>query len=223
MVQQEPAYTTRLLTPATWSDFETLFRKYHGVQAGCWCMFYHRTGPNRAASETERQDQNRRDHRGLVARDQAHGVLVYLSDQPVGWCQYGRKPELPRIDAGRKYRTLKPAAAGPVDWRITCFFVDRPLRHRGVARVALHAALAAIREKGGGRVEAYPATHTEAVASWFGSVSMFRREGFRVVAPFGRSNVLMHRDLPRSPRSATPEGGAEVRSRGKTSSHVGSS
>ena len=36
---------TRERTLATWSDSEWLFRKYHGVQAGCWCMFYHREGP----------------------------------------------------------------------------------------------------------------------------------------------------------------------------------
>lgn len=32
-----------------------------------------------------------------------------------------------------------------------------------------------------------------ALALWFGTVSMFKKEGFSVAAPFGRGNVLMTR------------------------------
>ncbi len=49
---------------------------------------------------------------------------------------------------------------------------------------------------GGGIVEAYPATHGRAVATWFGTVGMFEREGFKVVRPFGQSNVLVRREIP---------------------------
>ena len=42
------------------------------------------------------------------------------------------------------------------DWRITCFFVARTHRHRGVANVALAGALGAIVRLGGGLVENYP-------------------------------------------------------------------
>lgn len=58
-------------------------------------------------------------------------------------------------------------------WRITCFVVDRNYRHRRVARVALQAALEAIRDKGGGLVEAYPIIRWGAYAEYRGTVSMF--------------------------------------------------
>ncbi len=183
------------LSPSRWSDFEDLFRKYHGVQAGCWCMFYHREGPTGPLGSRTRQEANRRDHRALLVHGHAHGILVYRDGQPVGWCQFGRRKDLPRIDGGRKYRALAGSLGEPPTWRITCFFVDRPYRRTGIAQFALHAALAAISRHGGGLVEAYPAIHGRAVATWFGSLKMFEREGFRTVRPFGQSNVLVRRDI----------------------------
>ncbi len=187
------------LSPSRWKDFERLFVRNHGVQAGCWCMFYHRERPTGPLESAERQEGNRRDHRALVLRGHAHGVLVYRDGEPVGWCQFGRREDLPRIENGRRYRSAAPELGPPPEWRITCFFVDPPSRRAGLARFALRAALAAIRRLGGGVVEAYPATHANAVDIWFGTVRMFQREGFRAVRPFGRSNVLVRKAL-RPPR-----------------------
>ncbi len=210
--------TARELSPSTWPDFERLFRKYHGVQAGCWCMFYHRDGPNGPVGDPVRQEANRRDHRELVRLGRAHGVLVYRDGAAVGWCQFGRREELPRIDHGRKYQSIAGELGAPPTWRVTCFFVDRPQRRSGVARQALRAALEAIGRRGGGIVEAYPATHGRAVATWFGTVGMFEREGFRVVRSFGQSNLLVRREVPgetgsgsgRAPKTVSPSRGPRV-------------
>ena len=139
-----------------------------------------------------RARRNRADKKSLVEQGRAHGILVYDGDDPVGWCQYGPREELPRIDAARNYKELGLDAGGRL-WRITCLSVDRAHRHRGVAKVALAAALGSIRAQGGGTVEAYPVTHRGALAVWFGTRSMFEREGFEVVGPYGRSNVVMRR------------------------------
>jgi GNAT superfamily N-acetyltransferase len=184
------AFTTKELTYRTWPDFERLFAKHNGVQAGCWCMFYHRDQP---VPGEDRERRNRKDKRDLVRRGRSHGILVYAGRQAVGWCQYGPKDELPRVDRGRNYQKLGLRPPGARLWRITCFFIDRDFRHRGVAGVALAAALRAIRKRGGGVVEAYPATNPKAVATWFGSVRMFRRVRFRQVARLGASNVVMRR------------------------------
>ena len=201
-----PAYEAREFVPSRWTDFERLFRKYGGVQAGCWCMFYHRGGPNGPAGDPVRQESNRRDHHDLLLAGHAHGVLVYHRGAPIGWCQYGLREELPRVEAGRKYRALAGELHPPPRSRITCFFVDRPFRRSGAARFALHAALESIRERGGGIVEAYPATHGRAVATWFGTQGMFQREGFRVVRPFGQSHVLVRRTLRGTPNLSLPRG-----------------
>jgi len=39
--------------------------------------------------------RNRREKRTLVEKGQAHGVIIYENEEPVGWCQYGPKEELP--------------------------------------------------------------------------------------------------------------------------------
>lgn len=143
----------------------------------------------------QRAERNRRDKKKMVDDGRSHGVLVYDGKEPVGWCQYGLKEEIPRIDATRRYKALGMGAEGGRLWRISCFSVDRKYRKKGVAKKGLSAALDSIRSQGGGVVEAYPVTRRGALAAWFGTVSMFEEHGFRVVAPFGRSNVLVRKKV----------------------------
>jgi len=142
-------------------------------------------------SRAKRAARNRQEKRELVERGRSHGILVYSRGEPIGWCQYGLWEELPRIDNDRSYRGLTPEAGVKKMWRITCFVVDKPHRKRGVASVALKAALEAIRNKGGGLVEAYPIIRWGAYREYLGTVSMFQKEGFKTVAPLGKSNVVM--------------------------------
>ena len=191
--------TTRELSKGTWRDFERLFGK-PGEWGACWCIYYHRPGPvPKAERQTmtleQRAARNRRDKKELVQKGESHGILVYSAGEPVGWCQYGLKHELPRIDGGRKYRKLGLGMGEERLWRITCFCVDKRHRRQGVAETGLKAALRSIRKQGGGMVEAYPVTHRGALATWFGKVSMFESQGFKVVAPFGKSNVVMRRTI----------------------------
>ena len=190
-------FQTKELPKKTWPDYERLFRK-PGEWGGCWCVYYHRTKPvprveRERLTKEQRIARNRQDKKVLVEEGRSHGELVYSGDEPVGWCQYGLRDELPRIDAKRTYRKLSLDAGGEKLWRITCFCVDRKYRKRGVARVGLKAALDSIRRRGGGLVEAYPTTGWKDLESWFGTASMFEDEGFKTVAPLGKNNVLMRR------------------------------
>ena len=153
----------------------------------------------RLRTRAERGVRNRREKRELVEKGCSHGILVYADGEPVGWCQYGPKEELPRIDNSLKYRDLAPEDGVERLWRITCFVVDNKYRRRGVASAALRAALEAIRNRGGGIVEAYPIAHWRAGTfgneSTHGTASMFEKQGFKAVAPFGGTNVLMRRTV----------------------------
>jgi len=189
------AYTARELGPETLGDFEQLAAK----QGSCWCMYYQRETPlPKGRTSAEQRAINRRDKRKLVRDGLSHAILVYEGNTPIGWCQYGRREELPRIDARRTYRTVRAPAGDSNLWRITCFFVDRAYRGKGAAAFALKAALASIRRQGGGVVEAYPVVDKMAAVAewrWFGTPGMFRREGFRTVAPLGTSGVLMRKTI----------------------------
>src|SRR5881409_1423104 len=189
-------YTTRELSPATWLDFETLAAK----QGGCWCIYYQRPKPvGRGSSTAKWKRMNKRDKEVLVSKRRSHAILVYEGKTAVGWCQYGTRDELPRIDAKLGYRKVRPPPGSTKLWRITCFFVDRHHRGRGVARIALNAALESIKKRGGGIVEAYPVVSSKMAAvpewRWFGTPSMFRNERFKPVAPLGTSGLLMQRTI----------------------------
>ena len=189
-------YTIRELSPQTYADFEVLAAK----QGGCWCMYYQRPKPiRRKLSSKQWKGTNRKDKRELVQQGRSHAILVYDGGRPVGWCQYGTRDELPRIDAGRGYRKVGPPVGTQELWRITCFFVDRDYRGKGVAKLALKTALESIKRQGGGIVEAYPVVSKKMAAvaewRWFGTPSMFEKVGFKHVAPLGTSGVLMRRTV----------------------------
>jgi ribosomal protein S18 acetylase RimI-like enzyme len=160
-------------------------------------MVFHQLGrlpkAEKGGMTRSRVARSRRDKRTLVEKGTSHGILVYANAEPVGWCQYGPREELPRIDSGTIYKRLALDHNGHRLWRITCFWVDRKHRNQGVASIALAAALESIRKKGGGLVEAYPAKVKGFPADWTGTWSMFRKEGFEVVATYGKFNVLVRR------------------------------
>jgi ribosomal protein S18 acetylase RimI-like enzyme len=139
--------------------------------------------------------QNQAEKRSLVDAGRAHGILVYDDRAPIGWCQFGPVEELPLPGAARLDRRI-PSLGGGVRWRITCFVTLVRQRRRGVASTALRGALQAIRERGGGLVEAYP-TLTPRNPNWAhaGTMSLFEREGFVVVRRPSEKYVVMQREV----------------------------
>ena len=207
MTSRASGYTTKELSVKTRPDFERLFQKQGRVGDGwhCWCTFHHVSSfslpENRQPStRAERAVRNRRKKRELVEKRCAHGILVYAKGEPVGWCQFGRREELPRVDNTVKYRRLALGDREDKLWRITCFVVDKEYRRRGVAGFGLNAALEAIRNLGGGLVEAYPVSETDQGSNYMycGTVSMFEKAGFKTIAPLGEGRtktVVMRRTL----------------------------
>jgi len=152
-----------------------------------------------ARTRAERAVKNRRDKENLVKNNRAHGVIVYANGEPVGWCQYGPREELPRLDHSRNYQGL-PKDKMERLWRITCFVVDKNYRKSDVASTALKAALDSIRNKGGGHVEAIPVSKTDQGPGYMytGTISMFEKAGFKMIGPFGSgrtSTVAMRRTV----------------------------
>lgn len=145
----EGGYTTAPLEPDTWDDFAALVEANNGVWGGCWCMGFHPEG----VGEGRTTNANRDAKHAHVQRGTARQILVYADGACVGWCQYGPPPELPNIKNPKAYD--KELDRLP-DWRIGCIFTGKGHRRMGVARTAVAGTLAAIRDAGGGVVEAYP-------------------------------------------------------------------
>jgi ribosomal protein S18 acetylase RimI-like enzyme len=178
-------YQIRPLNEKTWSDFADLVERHNGVWGGCWCISFHAEGGQKGT-----------DHRGQkerrVRNGDAHAALVFKGDRCVGWCQFGSPDELPRIKFGRAYGE---GATDPPDWRITCFFVDKEYRHKGVAAAALQGALREIAALGGGTVESSPEdVEGRKVSNSFlynATVAMFEEQGFVRTRQLGKNNWLV--------------------------------
>lgn len=202
-----PSFATKELSSKTWDDFQRLFLK-KGRWGSCWCMIYHRvtstpkhyTGPEGMANTS----RDRRAKKSLVSGGRSHGILVYSSGGPVGWCQFGPKGELPLVDSSPFQRRAPRVGGRSRVWRVTCFWVERGQRGKGAATAALKAALHAIASRGGGVVEGYPALRKGFPADWTGTLSMFEREGFEVIAHYGRYNVLVRKRLRGARVSSAP-------------------
>jgi GNAT superfamily N-acetyltransferase len=168
-------YIVKPLDASTWPDFARLVERHNGVWGGCWCMGFHAQGPGWGVSPA----LNRAEKEELVAQGRAQAALVFEGDDCVGWCQFGPTRELPRIKSVKAYEAGLTALP---DWRITCFFIARRHRQKGVAAAALDGALAEIARLGGGVVESYPDVVEETkLARGFGhnaTVGMFERRGF---------------------------------------------
>ncbi len=188
------SFGVRPLDEATWPDFARLVEKHNGVWGGCWCMAFHPEGVGR--SKTPAQNRSEKERR--VREGRAHAALVYDGATCVGWCQFGSPDELPRIKNKRAYLE---SPADPPDWRITCFFVDKAYRRRGVASCALAGALQQIASLGGGTVESYPeCVDDRPVAGSFlhnGTVAMFEHYGFERTRPIGKNRWVVNRLVPR--------------------------
>src|SRR5262249_21377182 len=142
------AFSVKPLDETTWRDFARLVERHNGVWSGCWCMSFH---PEAGRGKTAEQNRSAKEAR--VRDGRAHAALVFDGSTCVGWCQFGPTEEPTRIKNQRAYR--EGLSALP-DWRITCFFVDKSYRGKGVAARALEGALKEISRLGGGTVESYP-------------------------------------------------------------------
>lgn len=185
-------YAIRALSTDTWDAFAQLAEKHNGVWGGCWCTWFH---PRRKTQDIE-IEAGRPYKEWLVQQGRAHAALVFDGEAAVGWCEYGPPEELPNIYHRKEYEAGLGQAP---DYRLTCFFVDRDYRRKGVAAVALQGALDLIAQAGGGVVEAYPqdtqGRKTSASFLYNGTRAMFEKAGFTFERTKGTKNCVMRRTV----------------------------
>lgn len=119
---------------------------------------------------------------------------MFEGEEALGWCQFGRTAELPNVKNRKSYEAGLEQLP---DWRLPCFFVGKGHRRKGIAKIALRAAIAEIARLGGGSVEAYPydveAVKTSSSFLHGGTVRMFLDEGFEQVRQIGKSQWVVRK------------------------------
>ena len=92
-------------------------------------------------------------------------------------------------------RIYSEGTVAPPQWRITCFFVDKAYRGRGVSSTALAGALEEIALLGGGTVESYPEDVSDRKVSasflYNSRLAMFERQGFERVRRIGKNHWVV--------------------------------
>lgn len=181
------------LTLNRWGDLEALFGP-RGACGGCWCMWWRR---RRSVFEAGKGADNKRAFKRLVRSGASPGLIGYVDGKPAGWIALAPREDYPAL--GRS-RILKPVDAAAV-WSVTCFFIARDHRRRGVSVRMLKAAVRFAKSQGARIVEGYP-TEPKQTASpdafvWTGLASGFRKAGFEEVLRRSPTRPIMRKRVRR--------------------------
>jgi GNAT superfamily N-acetyltransferase len=178
-------------TPDRWADIEQLFGE-RGACGGCWCMYWRLPRSQWTASKGVK---NKDSLRSIVSTNKQPGVIAYEGAEPVGWCAIAPREEFTGL---AKSRVLKPIDSEPV-WSITCLFVKKPFRRRGVSINLLRAAVDFAAEQGARTVEGYPTAPTMEKTPdpfvYMGVPSAFTAAGFKEVARRSASRPIMRFEI----------------------------
>lgn len=174
-------------TTARWKDVEALFGD-RGACGGCWCMVWRR---ERKAWVAGKGAGNKRAFKKLVTDGVRPGVVAYVGREAIAWCAIAPRADYPTL---ARSPVLAPVDEAPV-WSISCLFVAKEHRRRGVSTQLLRAAAELAVTRGARIVEGYPQLPTMAKTpdtfAWLGTPSAFVKAGFREVARRSPTRPIM--------------------------------
>jgi GNAT superfamily N-acetyltransferase len=178
-------------TPDRWADVEALFGA-RGACGGCWCQAWRKTSKEFRADTGEK---NRRSLKKIIERGGEPGILAYIDGTPIGWCAVASREIYVRLLSSK---VLKPLDEKPV-WSVSCLFILKGYRRRGVSSKLLKAASKFVKEKGGKIVEGYPVIpHTEKMPdafAWTGLLRCYEKAGFKIAGKWSEARPIVRKYL----------------------------
>ena len=160
----------------------------------------------RSQFQQQKGDRNKAAFKRIVNSERLVGLLAYCDGQPVGWCAVAPREDYPTLERSRVLKRIDDRRV----WSVTCFFVAKPFRHRGVSVELLKAAVDHVRRHGGATVEGYPVEPRKGrmpdVFVWTGLASAFRRAGFKECARRSATRPIMRFEICRKELSRNNSG-----------------
>jgi GNAT superfamily N-acetyltransferase len=179
------------LTVANWKDFEILMGEKGGC-GNCWCMFFRL--PYKTFQENK-PDGNKKMMKQLVNKGMPQGLIASLNNEPVGWIAMAPREDYMKMEKSRSFKRIDDK---PV-WSITCFFIKKEFRHKGLSQQLIKGAIDFAKKKKIKTLEAYPAIpYPEKVPYpflWVGILSSFLNNGFTIVQQQSKSRAMVRIDL----------------------------
>jgi GNAT superfamily N-acetyltransferase len=181
-------------TPDRWADVVDLLGA--SGDKGCWCQ-----APRGLDTGAARATPRRELLRQQLDDPLPPGLLAYVDGEVAGWCGFGVRQAMPRLEHSRTIPRIDDKAV----WSILCFNVRVGYRRRGVAKALLDGVIELARERAAPGLEAYPidpeGARVDVGFGYVGFTPMFERAGFRRVLETAahsarRRRWLMRLDLP---------------------------
>ncbi|SMC85980.1 GNAT family N-acetyltransferase [Kibdelosporangium aridum] len=183
------------LSEKTWPAQERLFGP-RGAAEGCWCMYFRL--PN-ADFMRGKGEPNRRAARKLARSSEPVGLLAMEGDDAIGWVAVAPRSVYRRLDRSKVAAPPDPDEDLTGVWSVTCFFIHRTARRKGVGAELLQAAIKYATKKGAKVIEAYPVDTKGGKASsgelYHGTLSMFLDAGFMLVEHRGVRRALVRKPV----------------------------
>jgi GNAT superfamily N-acetyltransferase len=177
------------LTPDSWPAFVDLFED-SAVCKKCWCMAW------RIGAEYRRRPgaKNKADFREIVKRGPPPGFLAFDGDVAVAWCGLTPRSAIPYIESQWRLRRVDDLDV----WSISCFYVRKSHRKRGITYSLIVEALKAAKRGKAPALEAYPLDRAlTPSATSTGVVTTFERAGFKTVVRHFEPRPIMRHNLER--------------------------
>ncbi len=122
-------------------------------------------------------EPNRLAFKSLVESGTIPGVLAYQGNESAGWCAIEPRKSYSRLE---RAKVLAPVDSQPV-WSITCFYIGKQYRRKGLMRRLLDAAIGWAAENGAHIIESYPLDTQQGVrssAAYMGVIPVYLENGF---------------------------------------------
>lgn len=145
----------------------------------------------KAEFERGKEGANRASLRAVLKKGPPPGILAYAGGEPMGWCAVAPREVYVRLACSR---VLRPLDDKPV-WSVSCLFVAKPWRRRGVSVELLKAAVDFVKRQGGTIVEGYPVAPKQGALpdafAWTGALAAFLKAGFREIPRWSESRPIV--------------------------------
>ena len=132
----------------------------------------------------------------LINSGEVPGILAYHNAKAIGWCAIAPRSSYPALSRSRVLKPIDERAC----WSVSCFFIEKGYRQKGVSIELLRAATEYARSQGVELVEGYPVEpkaekNIPPVFAWTGISKAFLQIGFKEVARRSPTRPIMRMEL----------------------------